>query len=108
MYTIAWKHRFDKNVYWYFDAAQTVNKGNAHYDLGAGGRGLTNGLPRGTNTIFIDYSSAGPRPGAVAIRSAFRPACTTPSSRAGTSAGEFAMWPGTKVPGHRLAFQSMV
>jgi predicted porin len=59
MYAIAWKHRFDKNVYWYVDAAETVNKGNAHYDLGAGGRGLTTDCHDGTNTIVIDYTSAG-------------------------------------------------
>jgi predicted porin len=60
MYTIAWKHRFDKNLYWYFDAADTVNHGNAHYDLGAGGRGVTIDCHDGTTQAFIDYSSAGP------------------------------------------------
>jgi predicted porin len=59
MYTIAWKHRFDKHIYWYLDAADTINKGNAHYDLGAGGRGLTTDCHDGTNTQVIDYSSAG-------------------------------------------------
>jgi predicted porin len=59
MYTIAWKHRFDKHIYWYLDAADTINKGNAHYDLGAGGRGLTTDCHDGTNTPVIDYSSAG-------------------------------------------------
>jgi predicted porin len=59
MYTIAWKHRFDKHIYWYLDAADTINKGNAHYDLGAGGRGLTTDCHDGTNTQVTDYSSAG-------------------------------------------------
>jgi predicted porin len=59
MYTVAWKHRFDKNVYWYLDAAETVNRGNAHYDLGAGGRGLTTDCHDATNTTVIDYTSAG-------------------------------------------------
>jgi predicted porin len=59
MYTVAWKHRFDKHLYWYLDAAETVNKGNAHYDLGAGGRGLTTDCHDGTNTPVIDYTSAG-------------------------------------------------
>ena len=59
LYTVAWKHRFDQNVYWYLDAAETVNKGNAHYDLGAGGRGLTTDCHDGTNTTVIDYTSAG-------------------------------------------------
>ena len=60
MYTAAWKHRFDKNLYWYFDVADTVNHGNAHYDLGAGGRGVTVDCHDGTTQAFIDYSSAGP------------------------------------------------
>jgi predicted porin len=60
MFTAAWKHRFDKNLYWYFDAADTINHGNAHYDLGAGGRGVTTDCHDGTTQAFIDYSSAGP------------------------------------------------
>ncbi|MDB6086823.1 MAG: outer rane insertion C-terminal signal domain protein [Gammaproteobacteria bacterium] len=60
MYTIALKHRFDKNFYVYIDAADTVNNGNAHYDIGAGGRGVTTDCHDGTNTVFNDYSSAGP------------------------------------------------
>jgi predicted porin len=59
MYTIAWKHRFDKSLYWYLDAADTVNHGNAHYDIGAGGRGLTTDCHDGTNAVVTDYSSAG-------------------------------------------------
>ena len=59
MFTAAWKHRFDKNLYWYLDAADTINKANAHYDIGAGGRGLTTDCHDGTNTAVIDYSSAG-------------------------------------------------
>jgi predicted porin len=60
MYTAALKHRFDKNLYWYFNIAETVNHGNAHYDLGAGGRGVTTDCHDGTTQAFIDYSSAGP------------------------------------------------
>jgi predicted porin len=60
MFTAAWKHRFDKNLYWYVDAADTINHGNAHYDLGAGGRGVTTDCHDGTTQAFIDYSSAGP------------------------------------------------
>jgi hypothetical protein len=60
MYTAAWKHRFDKHFYAYFDFAETINHGNAHYDLGAGGRGLTTDCHDGTSTIVNDYSSAGP------------------------------------------------
>jgi predicted porin len=60
MYTVAWKHHFDKNLYGYLDAADTVNDGNAHYDIGAGGRGVTTDCHDGTSTVFNDYSSAGP------------------------------------------------
>jgi len=60
MYTVAWKHKIDKQLYWYADWADTVNSTNAHYDLGAGGRGLTTDCHDGTNTVNVDYSSAGP------------------------------------------------
>jgi predicted porin len=59
MYTAAWKHKFDKQLYWYVDWALTLNHGNAHYDLGAGGRGLTTDCHDATNAIFIDGSSTG-------------------------------------------------
>jgi hypothetical protein len=60
MFTAAWKHHFDKRFYWYADWAVTVNHGNAHYDIGAGGRGLTTDCHDGTNTVIADGSSAGP------------------------------------------------
>jgi predicted porin len=60
MYTIAWMHKLDKQLTWYLDTALTLNHGNAHYDLGAGGRGLTTDCHDGTNAILTDYSSAGP------------------------------------------------
>ena len=53
------KHKLDKQLYWYFDGALTLNHGNAHYDLGAGGRALTTDCHDGTHAILIDYSSAG-------------------------------------------------
>jgi predicted porin len=60
MYTLAWKHQLDKQLTWYFDTALTINHGNAHYDIGAGGRGLTTDCHDGTNTVIADGSSAGP------------------------------------------------
>ena len=60
MYTAAWKHKFDKQLYWYVDWAVTVNHGNVHYDLGAGGRNLTTDCHDGTHTPVTDYSSFGP------------------------------------------------
>ncbi|HEY4974072.1 MAG TPA: hypothetical protein VII41_10710, partial [Steroidobacteraceae bacterium] len=59
MYTIAWKHKLDKQLYWYVDGALTLNHGNAHYDIGAGGRSLTTDCHDGTNAVLIDYTSAG-------------------------------------------------
>lgn len=41
MYTVAYKHKIDKQTTWYADYAVTVNRPLAHYDLGAGGRGVT-------------------------------------------------------------------
>jgi predicted porin len=39
--TIAYKHMFSKNLTWYSDIAATFNGPSAHFDLGAGGRGVT-------------------------------------------------------------------
>jgi predicted porin len=41
MVTAAYKHMFSKNLTWYMDVAATFNGPSAHYDLGAGGRGVT-------------------------------------------------------------------
>ncbi len=60
MYTAAFKYKLDKQMYWYFDWATTINHGNVHYDLGAGGRGIATDCHDGTHTPVIDYSSFGP------------------------------------------------
>jgi hypothetical protein len=60
MYTISWKHKIDKQLTWYIDSAFTVNDGNAHYDIGAGSHGIKTDCHDGTNTVFQDFSSAGP------------------------------------------------
>jgi predicted porin len=60
MYTVAYKHTVDKNFSWYVDWALTINSANAHYDIGAGGRGVTTDCHDGTNTVVVDYSGAGP------------------------------------------------
>ena len=59
MYSLAYKHSLDKSLYWYVDLAETVNNGNAHYDLGAGGHGIKTDCHDGTTTQIIDYTSAG-------------------------------------------------
>jgi predicted porin len=41
MLTASLKHRFSENLTWYTAVAATFNGPSAHYDLGAGGRGLT-------------------------------------------------------------------
>ena len=57
---MAYKHQLDKQVAAYVAFADTINTANAHYDLGAGGRGLTTDCHDGTNTVVADYSGAGP------------------------------------------------
>jgi predicted porin len=59
MYTFAWKHKFDKQLYWYVNLAETINHGNAHYDLGAGSHGIKTDCHDGTTSPIIDYTSAG-------------------------------------------------
>ena len=41
MVTANYKHKFGQNLVWYTDVAATMNGYSAHYDLGAGGRGVT-------------------------------------------------------------------
>ncbi|MDE1990007.1 MAG: porin [Betaproteobacteria bacterium] len=60
MYSLAYKHQIDKQLSWYLNVAETVNHGNAHYDLGAGGHGVTTDCHDATNFAYQDYSSAGP------------------------------------------------
>ena len=60
LYTIAWIHKLDKQLSWYIDGAMTVNDGNAHFDIGAGGHGIKTDCHDGTNTVITDFSSAGP------------------------------------------------
>jgi hypothetical protein len=60
MYTFQWWHKFDKQLTVYFDWAEQINDGNAHYDIGAGGHGIKTDCHDATHEQFIDYSSAGP------------------------------------------------
>jgi predicted porin len=41
MVTASYKHRFGENLTWYTAVAATFNGPSAHFDLGAGGRGVT-------------------------------------------------------------------
>ena len=60
MYTAQWWHKLDKQLTVYFDVADTMNDGNAHYDIGAGGHGIKTDCHDATHNQFVDYSSAGP------------------------------------------------
>jgi len=54
MYTAAFVHTVDSHLSFYFDYAQTLNHPYAHYDLGAGGRGLTTDCHDGTELAAFD------------------------------------------------------
>jgi predicted porin len=41
LYSVAWRHALDKSTTFYADWAMTANGADAHYDLGAGGHGVT-------------------------------------------------------------------
>jgi hypothetical protein len=60
MFALAYKYKVDKQLTWYLDSALTINHGNAHYDLGAGGRGIAYDCHDATHATTIDFSSAGP------------------------------------------------
>jgi predicted porin len=60
MYTFQWWHKLDKQLTVYVDWAETINDGNAHYDIGAGGHGIKTDCHDATHNQFVDYSSAGP------------------------------------------------
>jgi porin-like protein len=60
MYTIAYKHAIDKHVSWYADWALTLNHPDAHYDLGAGGRGVTTDCHDATTLTAFDATQNPP------------------------------------------------
>jgi predicted porin len=60
MYTLQYWHKLDKQLTLYFDVAETINDGNVHYDIGAGGHGIKTDCHDATHAQFIDYSSFGP------------------------------------------------
>jgi hypothetical protein len=60
LYTIHLRHKLDNQLTAYIDWAETINNGNAHFDLGAGGHGIKTDCHDGTNTVFTDFTSAGP------------------------------------------------
>jgi predicted porin len=60
LFALLYNHKIDKALTWYVDTALTINHGNAHYDLGGGGRGLSYDCHDATHATNIDYSGAGP------------------------------------------------
>jgi predicted porin len=58
MYTFAYKHNVDRNFSWYADWALTMNRPMAHFDLGAGGRGITTDCHDGSQELAFDPTSS--------------------------------------------------
>src|SRR6266446_1730193 len=52
MYTVGYKHHFDKQSNWYAVYARQANHAGGHYDLGASGHGITTDCKDATNTCF--------------------------------------------------------
>jgi len=59
MYTINWRHILDKHTTFYADWALTVNHADAHYDLGAGGHGVTVDCHDATPMAAFDATTGG-------------------------------------------------
>jgi predicted porin len=67
MYTVALKHKVTKAFQVYFDYAATLNRPLAHYDLGAGGRGITTDCHDGISLAAVDVSGGPPGPPATSF-----------------------------------------
>jgi predicted porin len=52
MYTVGYKHHFDKQSNWYAIYARQANHAGGHYDLGSSGHGITTDCKDATNTCF--------------------------------------------------------
>jgi predicted porin len=62
MFTLAWKHQMDKNMSIYADWAETINHKEAHFDLGAGGHGVTTDCHDASNPDGTGFDPAGGAP----------------------------------------------
>ena len=62
MFTAAWKHQLDKNMSIYADWAETLNHRDAHYDLGAGGHGVTTDCHDASNPDTTGFDPNGNAP----------------------------------------------
>jgi hypothetical protein len=57
MYTVAYRHRIGDGLVLYTDWAGTYNDEYAHYDLGAGGRGVTTDCHDASDAAGNEYSN---------------------------------------------------
>ena len=62
MFTIAFKHQVSKEFGFYIDYAETRNHRDAHYDLGAGGRGVTTDCHDASNPDTSGFDPNGNAP----------------------------------------------
>jgi predicted porin len=62
LFTLALKHQVDTNLSVYFDVAETANHSSAHYDLGAGGRGVTTDCHDASNPDTSGFDPNGGAP----------------------------------------------
>ncbi len=72
MYTLAWKHKVDRNFSYYVTYATTINAPFGHYDLGAGGHGVTTDCHDASNPLDVNTAAA------TATTAAFDPAAGGP------------------------------
>jgi predicted porin len=59
LYSLAWRHALDKSTTFYVDYAMTANHADAHYDLGAGGHGVTTDCHDSTPLAAFDPTTGG-------------------------------------------------
>jgi predicted porin len=59
LYSLAWRHALDKWTTLYLDYAMTANHSDAHYDLGAGGHGVTTDCHDSTPLAAFDPTTGG-------------------------------------------------
>ena len=59
LYSLAWRHALDKSTTFYVDYAMTDNHADAHYDLGAGGHGVTTDCHDSTPMAAFDPTTGG-------------------------------------------------
>jgi len=57
MYTVAYRHRIGDGLVLYTDWAGTYNDEYAHFDLGAGGRGVTTDCHDASDSAGNEYSN---------------------------------------------------